>query len=89
MNTVSPERMKEIEETKEAVKSMNVDSVANLLIKVQNELHALKTDNIDMKRMLTTAKQDNIEMRAEVNALKHMGFVGITGHGSTVHNKEE
>jgi len=89
MNGVTPERMQEIEETKEVVKTMNVDAVASLLTNMQDKLHEVLADNVDLKRMVTDVKQGNIELRAEVNALKHMGFVGITGHGSTVHNKEE
>ncbi len=87
MNTVSEERLKEIEETKEVVRKMNVDAVANLLAKVQQDHHAVMADNVDLRRMVTDAKQELLNLRAEVNALKVMGFRGTMGTGSTVHTK--
>jgi len=89
MNTVSDDRMKEMEETKKVVEKMNVEAVADLLTKVQNKYHEVIADNVDMKRMVTDMKQENIVMRAEINALKTMGFRGNMGTGSTVHNKGE
>ena len=88
MNTITEDRMKEMQASKELVKTMNVEAVGDLLMKVQNKMHELLSDNVDMKRMVTDVKQENIDMRAEINALKAMGFRGIAGHGSTVHNKE-
>lgn len=89
MNSVSEERMKEMEDTKAVVKNMNVEAVAELLTKVQEKHHEVMADNVDMKRMVTDAKQEILVLRGEINALKAMGFRGNMGTGSTVHNKDE
>lgn len=89
MNTLSQERMEEMEATKEVVKTMNVNAVADLLIKVQEDHHKVLADNVDLRRMVTTNNQQMIEMRAELNMLKAMGFRGNLGTGSTVHNANE
>lgn len=88
-SNLSEERMKETEETKEVVKKMNVDAVADLLTKVQQNIHAVMADNVDLKRMVTDAKQEILVLKGEINALKVMGFRGNMGTGSTVHNKGE
>lgn len=85
MSNLSEERMKEIEKTKEAVKKMNVDAVSQLLVDLQNDHKGIKDEQVDLKRMLTNLTQDIVEMRAEINMLKAMGFRGSMGTGSTVH----
>ena len=80
------ERFKEIEKTREVVKTMNVNAVADLLVKVQEQNHKVLEDNVDLKRMVTTNNREMAEMRSEIAALKAMGFRGTMGTGSTVHN---
>ena len=87
MSNLSEERMKEIEETRELVKKMNVDAVSQLLTDLQNDHHNIKTEQVDLKRILTNLTQDILELRAEINILKAMGFRGNMGTGSTVHEK--
>jgi hypothetical protein len=89
MSNLSEERMKEIEETKELVKKMNVDAVSQLLIDLQNDHKGIKDEQVDLKRMLTNLTQNIVELRAEINILKAMGFRGNTGTGSTVHASGE
>ena len=88
MSNLSEERMKEIEETRELVKKMNVDAVSQLLTDLQNDHHNIKTEQVDLKRILTNLTQDILELRAEINMLKAMGFRGNMGTGSTVHEKD-
>lgn len=85
MSNLSEERMKEIEETKELVKKMNVDAVSQLLIDLQNDHKGIKDEQVDLKRILTNLTQNIVDLRAEINILKAMGFRGNTGTGSTVH----
>ena len=85
MSNVSEERMKEIEETKALVKKMNVDAVSQLLTDLQDDHHTIKTEQVDLKRILTNLTQDIVVLRAEINMLKAMGFRGNMGTGSTVH----
>ena len=85
MSNLSEERMKEIEETKALVKKMNVDAVSQLLTDLQDDHHNIKTEQVDLKRILTNLTQDILELRAEINMLKAMGFRGNMGTGSTVH----
>ena len=89
MSNLSEERMKEIEETRALVKKMNVDAVSQLLTDLQNDHHNIKTEQVDLKRILTNLTQDILELRAEINILKAMGFRGNMGTGSTVHEKGE
>ena len=89
MSNVSEERLKEIEETKEVVKKMNVDAVAQLLTDLQDDHQSIKNEQVDLKRMLTNLTQDILELRSEINILRAMGFRGSTGTGSTVHAKGE
>ena len=88
MSNLSEERMKEIEETKALVKRMNVDAVSQLLTDLQDDHHNIKTEQVDLKRILTNLTQDILELRAEINMLKAMGFRGNMGTGSTVHEKD-
>ena len=85
MSNLSEERMKEIEETKELVKKMNVDAVSQLLTDLQDDHQGIKNEQIDLKRILTNLTQSAAELRAEINILKAMGFRGSMGTGSTVH----
>jgi hypothetical protein len=97
MNTEPEKKIKEIEEkrknektneTKELVKKMNVDAVANILIKMQNENYALRSEFVDLKRMISKVTQDKAELQAQLNILKAMGGRGIIGGtGSTVHTQ--
>jgi chromosome segregation ATPase len=89
MSNLSEERMKEIEETKKAVKKMNVDAVSQLLTDLQNDHQNIKNEQVDLKRILTNLTQGLTELRAEINMLKAMGFRGNMGTGSTVHAKDE
>ncbi len=89
MSNLSEERMKEIEETKELVKKMNVDAVSQLLTDLQDDHHNIKTEQVDLKRILTNLTQNIVELRAEINILKAMGFRGSMGTGSTVHKQDE
>jgi len=90
MGTVSEERMKEMEETKAAVKKMNVEAVAKMLTDMQTNNHKVKSEQLDLKRMVTNVTQDLAVFRAEINALKAMGSRGVLGGtGSTVHKKGE
>ena len=81
--------MQEMQLVKEEVKNKNVDAIADLLVKMQNELQRIANENVDLKRMMTACTQKDLELQAQVNALKTMGFRGNLGTGSTVHNKDE
>ena len=86
----SEERMEETNETKELVKKMNVDAVANILIKMQNENYKVRSEFVDLKGMISKVTQDIAELRAQLNVLKAMGGRGIIGGtGSTVHMQGE
>jgi chromosome segregation ATPase len=87
MSNLSEERMKEIEETRALVKKMNVDAVSQLLTDLQDDHKSIKDTQVDLKRILTNLTQDILELRAEINILKAMGFRGNMGTGSTVHIK--
>jgi chromosome segregation ATPase len=89
MSNLSEERMKEIEETRALVKKMNVDAVSQLLTDLQDDHHAIKNEQVDLKRILTNFTQDILELRAEIHILKAMGFRGTMGTGSTVHTQGE
>ena len=88
MSNLSEERMKEIEETKALVKKMNVDAVSQLLTDLQDDHQSVKNEQVDLKRILTNLTQGIVELRAEINMLKAMGFRGNMGTGSTVHEKD-
>jgi chromosome segregation ATPase len=87
MSNLSEDRMKEIERTRDLVKKMNVDAVSQLLTDLQDDHHHIKTEQVDLKRILTNLTQDIVELRADINILKAMGFRGNMGTGSTVHAK--
>ena len=89
MSNLSEERMKEIEETRALVKKMNVDAVSQLLTDLQDDHQGIKNEQVDLKRILTNLTQDIVELRAEINMLKAMGFRCNMGTGSTVHEKGE
>ena len=88
MNNISKERMKEIEATKAAVKKMNVNAVAELLISVRDDNHKVKSEQQDLKRMVSNLTQELAGLRAEIATLKAIGYRGGMGTGSTVHNKD-
>ena len=87
MNNLSEERIKEIEETQKVVKTMNTDVVTQLLTDLRNDRQDIKNEQVSLKRMMTDISQGAVELRAEINILKAMGFSGNAGAGtgSTVH----
>ncbi|MFT5352316.1 MAG: purine nucleoside phosphorylase [Candidatus Paceibacteria bacterium] len=85
MNNLTEERMKEIEETQEVVKAMNTDAVTQLLIDIRNDSQEVKTGQTDLKRIMTDLTRGTVELRAEINMLKAMGFNSNAGTGSTIH----
>ena len=89
MNTVSAERLKELEAVKELVKERNIDAIAQLLTDLQDTHQEIKNEQVDLKRILTNLTQDIVELKAQINMLKAMGFRGNTGTGSTVHAQGE
>ena len=89
MSNLSEERMKEIEETRALVKKMNVDAVSQLLTDLQDDHQSVNNEQVDLKRILTNLTQGIVELRAEINILKAMGFRGNMGTGSTVHTQDE
>jgi hypothetical protein len=90
MSNLSEETIEKTHETKELVKKMNVDVVANLLVKMQNENYAVRSEFVDLKRMLSKVTQDTAELRSQLNVLKATGGRGIIGGtGSTVHKQGE
>lgn len=90
MDTEAEEKMEETNNTKELVKKMNVDAVANLLIKMQIENYAARSEFVDLKRIISKATQDVAELRSQANVLKAVGARGtIGGTGSTVHSQGE
>ena len=86
MSNLSDERMKEIEETKALVKKMNIDAASQLLIDLRDDHQGIKNEQVDLKRILTNLTQEIVELRAEINILRAMGFRGAAGTGSTVHS---
>lgn len=83
-------RNEEVSETKELVKKMNVDAVANILIRMQNENYALRSEFVNLKQLISKVTQDKIELQTQLNILKAMGGRGIMGGtGSTVHTSNE
>ena len=80
---------KKKEETKKIVKSMNVDGVELLLRGILDDKQNIKNEEVDIKRMLTDLNKGIIELRAQINILKAMGFRGKMGTGSTVRGKNE
>jgi len=90
MNDLSEEKKKEIEETKEGVQKLNVDAVAKVLTDIQDGNHKVKSEQVDLKRIITKVTQDLAALRAEINMLKAMGGRGtMGGTGSTVHKQGE
>ena len=90
MSNVSEKEIEETNETKELVKKMNVDAVANVLIKMQDENYEVRSEFVDLKRIISKVTQDIAELRPQLNVLKAMGGRGILGGtGSTVHKQGE
>jgi len=90
MNNSSEEKVEKNSETKELVKKMNVDAVANILIKMQNDNYMIRSEFVYLKRMISKSTQDIAELRSQQNMLKAMGGRGIIGGtGSTVHKQGE
>ena len=89
MSNLSEEKMEEINETKELVKKMNVDAVANVLINMQNDDYKVKSEQADLKHTISKVTQEITGLRAEINVLKAMGLRGNMGTGSTVHKQGE
>jgi hypothetical protein len=80
----------EAHQTKELVKKMNVDAVANVLLKMQNENYKVRSEFIDLKRIISSVTQDIEGLRSQLNILKAVGGRGtIGGTGSTVHKQGE
>lgn len=90
MTDSSEEKVEETNETKELLKKMNVDVVADVLIKMQNENYKIRSEFVDLKRMISTATQDIAGLQSQLNVLKAVGGRGIIGGtGSTVHKQGE
>ncbi|MEK7613458.1 MAG: hypothetical protein AAB439_01105 [Patescibacteria group bacterium] len=90
MSDLSEEKMEESSETKELVKKMNVDAVANVLVNMQIDNYKIKSEQVDLHPIVSRVTQDIAGLRAEINVLKAMGGRGtIGGTGSTVHMKGE
>lgn len=90
MSNLSENKIEETNETKELVKKMNVDAVANVLIKMQIDNYGVRSEFVDLKQIVTKVTQDITELRSQLNILKAMGGRGIIGGtGSTVHKKGE
>ena len=90
MRNLSEKEIEESYETKELVKKMNIDAVANLLIKMQDENYKVRSEFVDLKRIISKATQNVTELRSQANVLKAVGARGIIGGtGSTVHSKGE
>ncbi len=86
----SEKTIEETNETKELVKKMNVDAVAHLLTNMQIDNYKVRSEFVDLKRMISRVTQDIAELRAQLNVLKAMGGRGILGGtGSTVHTQGE
>ena len=83
-------KKKESEKIKVDVKKMNVLAVAKVLTDMQDDNHKVKSEHVDLKKLISKATQDLGELRAEIIKLKAMGFRGnIGGTGSTVHKQGE
>ena len=89
MSNVSEEGVKETNETKELVKKMNVDAVAKVLTNMQDDNHKVKSEQADLKRIVSKVTQDIAGLRAEIHMLKAMGLRGNMGTRSTVHKQGE
>ncbi len=83
-------RKEETNQTKELVKKMNVDAVANILLKMQSENYKVTSEHVSLKQMISRATQDIAGLRSQLNMLKALGGRGIIGGtGSTVHKQGE
>lgn len=86
----SEKTIEETNETKELVKKMNVDAVAHLLTNMQIENYKIRSEFVDLKRIVSKVTQDKAELQSHLNVLKAMGGRGIIGGtGSTVHKQGE
>ena len=86
---MTPERMKEIEDTKKHLEGKNINAVAQMLQATRDHNAKVQTEMHDLRRMVTQATQEITQLKGEIAALKMMGFKGNMGTGSTVHNKDE
>jgi len=89
MNNLSEERMKQTNETRELVKKMNVDAVAKVLTAMQDDNYKVKSEQADLKKIVSKVTQDIIGLRAEIHMLKATGLRGNMGTRSTVHKQGE
>ena len=89
MSNSSEEGKKETNETKELVKKMNVDAVARLLTGMQDDNYKVKSEQADLKRIVSRVTQDIAGLRTEIHTLKAMGLRGTMGTASTVHKQGE
>jgi len=81
---------KEKEETKMAVRNVNVDALARIVTNIEQENNEIKSGNVKLRAMITKAMRDIEPLRAELIKLKAMGARGnLGGTGSTVHKKDE
>ena len=86
----SNKQKEDMENTKTHDKKLNIDAIANFLIKIQNENHQVKSEFINLKKIIKNSTQDISGLRAQINELKALGARGtIGGTGSTVNLKEE
>ena len=81
--------MRETNETKELVKKMNVDAVARLLTNMQDGNYKIKSEQGDLKHIVSKVTQDITGLRSEIHVLKAMGLRGNMGTRSTVHKQGE
>lgn len=88
MDSLSEEKNKEINETKEGVKKINADGITKILTDIRDDSQKLKTEQVDIKRMLTDLSLGAVELRSHINIIKAMGFRGSMGTGSTAHKKD-
>jgi hypothetical protein len=89
MNNISEEKTEKINETKELVKKMNVDAVAQFLKNMQDGNYKIRAEQGDLKHIISQVTQDIAELKTETGTLKALGLRGNMGTGSTVHKKGE
>lgn len=77
------ERYEELEQIREEVKKRNVDTVARLLVDVQEHNHKVQAEMVDLRRMMSQSMQQVEQLRGELNAIKAMGYIRM-GTGPTV-----
>jgi hypothetical protein len=89
MSDLSEDKTEKTNRTKELVKKMNVDAVANVLINMQIDNYKVKSEQANLKHIMLKAIQDISSLKAEISMLKVMGLRGNMGTGSTVHKQGE